>query len=248
MLESYLQELRNYVASKSKLSRVTERSYDKNFFWPAGNGQNVVLKQDTAVEMGNPREESVSFVLWVNDPSLVHDGTITIVGPDIREKLGMSLSFGKVVVAGVKGFNEENSYNRYREMELLRYELDLKGYMMRAVLQNHREWSRISRDAMDRGFSFSLLGSALIKKFKEKDYIESVEVVFTISNKQDVQELRSVFNGAMIIVSAMDKMAEGLAYLCNTCDYKDVCDEVGELRDLHNSLAAKKIERKYMKW
>ena len=239
MLESYLQELRNYVARKSRLHGVTEFSYNKDFIWPAGNGRNVILKQDTAVEMGNPREESVSFVLWVNDPLLVRDGTITIVGPDIGKKPGMSLSFGKVVMVGVNGFNKDNSYERYREMELLRYEIDLEGYMIRAVLQNHREWSRISRDATDKGFSFGLLGSALIKKFKEKDYIESAEVIFTISNKHDVQDLRTILDGAIRIVGAMDTMAEGLAYACTTCDYRDVCDEVGELRDIHSSLAAK---------
>ncbi len=239
MLETYLKELRDYVARKGDIHGIIERSRSQRTPWPAGDRNNIVMKQDTAVEMGNPREESVSFVLWVDNVDLVRDGVITVIGPDIREKIGLSIPFGKIVIVGVNGFDKDNSYNRCREMELLRYELDLKGYMMKGVLQNHREWSRVSRDAIETGFSLSVLGSALIEKFKSKNYIESVEVIFMTSSKEDVQELRTILDGAIKIVSAMDKMAEGLAYLCNTCEYKDVCDEVGELRDIHNSLVVK---------
>jgi CO dehydrogenase/acetyl-CoA synthase beta subunit len=240
MLEPYLKELRNYIARKGDIHGIIESSRSQKMPWPAGGRNSIVMKQDTGVEMGNPREESVSFVLWVDNVDLVRDGVITVIGPDIREKIGLSIPFGKIVIVGVHGFDTDNSYERYREMELLRYELDLKGYMMRAVLQNHREWSRVSREAIETGFALDVLGSALIEKFKNKNYIKSVEVIFTTSGKEDVQELRSILDGAIRIVSAMDKMAAGMVYLCNTCEYKDVCDEVGELRDIHNSLAVKK--------
>lgn len=239
MLEPYLNDLRAFVTGRSG---VTDRMYDSAVSWPSGKGRNVVLKQETAVELGSPQEESVSFVLWVNNTDSVHDGRITIIGPDLRdiqEHTGISLSFGRVVVVGVHGFDQENSYARYRQMELLRYEIDLKGYMMRAVVQNHREWSRISRDAIDQGFSFHVLGSELIKRFKEKDYVRAAEVVFMIADKQGVLALRHVLSGAMRIADTMDKMAGGLAYVCTTCDYKEVCDETQELRVIHHSMVDK---------
>lgn len=241
MLDTCLKELRGFLDSKRELCSVTEIRHSKKVSWPPGGGRNVVLSRDMAVELGNPSDESVSFVLWVDKPDLVRDGVITIVGCDLSEGAGGSLPFGKVVVAGVKGFNEENSYDRYREMELLRYDLDLKGYMMRAVSQYQREWSRVSREALEMGFSLKVLGGALIDKFREKDYVESVEVLFVTSSSEDVRELRGILEGAMRVVDAMNKMVEEMSFDCNACEYNDICSEVGELRNIRNSLARKKV-------
>lgn len=242
MLEPSLKELRDFVARKSSVYGISESSCSPELSWPAGGKNSIVMKQDTAVELGNPREGSVSFVLWVENADLVHDGTITVLGRDLPEQRGRSLPFGKVVIAGVHGFDKDNSYDRYREMELLRYDVDLKGYMVKGVLQNHREWSRVSRGAVDAGFSLRVLGNALIGKMKSRPYVESAEVIFAVPGREDLQELRSVLQGAIRIVAAMDRMAGGLAYFCNTCEYKDVCDEVGELKNIHSAMAEKSGE------
>ena len=53
--------------------------------------------------------------------------------------------------------------NRYREMELAKYDVSLAGYMMRAVSQYQREWSRISRQAVAAGFSLTAGAEAAIE-------------------------------------------------------------------------------------
>ena len=60
-----------------------------------------------------------------------------------------------MVIVGGSDFDEDNTYDRYREMELLRYDIHLKGYMMRGVSQQQREWSRVSKEAINNGFSFT---------------------------------------------------------------------------------------------
>ena len=75
-----------------------------------------------------------------------------------RRASGKSLPFGKVVLLGVEGFTEDNAYDRHKELDFLRYDLDLKGFMMRAVSQYMREWCRISREALSQGFSALLPG------------------------------------------------------------------------------------------
>jgi hypothetical protein len=65
----------------------------------------VVLSQDMAVGLGNPHLESSSFLLWHDDPSLVRDGMIRLVGPEPPECAGKSLPFGKLVIIGVSGFD-----------------------------------------------------------------------------------------------------------------------------------------------
>ena len=103
--------------------------------WPAGRRGAIVMKADTAVELGSPRTESSSFLMWTNDRSLVRDGTITVAGPDLDEARGGTLPFGKAVVLGVSGFTEENCHGRHRALELMRHDLNPEGYMMKAVSQ-----------------------------------------------------------------------------------------------------------------
>ena len=196
------------------------------------------MSEDVGVELGNPREESVSFVIWTETQNEARDGIISVIGPDLQVSQGESLPFGKVVIVGGKGFNEENSYDKHREMEGMRYDVDLKGYMLRAVSQYQREWSRVSNDALSSGFSFSILGGVLIDKFKEKDYIDAVEVIFVTSSREDVKELRGISKGVARVIGAMNKMIEEMSFDCSTCEYADVCTDVSELRKIRNKQSA----------
>lgn len=210
--------------------------------WPDGGNRNVVLSDDMAVELGNPLMESVSCIIWTEDIKAIKDGSITLIGPDIPESKGKSLPFGKIVLVGVNGFNEENTYDRYREMEMIRYSVDLKGYMMRAVSQYQREWSRISKQAVAGGFSFETLGRALMEKFRQKDYIKAIELILVTSSAQDVKVLKKMTSEVSKIISAMDKMAQELSFDCDNCDYSDVCDEVDELKKMKRVLEQKTKE------
>ncbi len=134
------------------------------------------------LELGSPGKESVSCLLWTENLATVADGRITLVGPDFPESAGKSLPFGKVVLVGVEGFTEDNAYDRHKELDFLRYDLDLKGFMMRAVSQYMREWCRISSEALLKGFSARILGSALMALFRKKPYVKAVEVIFLTSS------------------------------------------------------------------
>lgn len=231
-------EVREYLERKDKEGKVYEIRHSRNINWPPGGGRTVVLSEDVGVELGNPQEESVSFVIWTESQNEVRDGIISVIGPDLQISQGKSLPFGKVVIIRGKGFNEENSYERYREIENIRYDLDLKGYMLRAVSQYQREWSRVSNDALDCGFSFSILGEALIDKFKEKEYIDGVEIIFVTSSREDVKELREISKGVARVIGAMNKMIEEMSFDCETCEYNDVCTDVSELRKIRDKRSA----------
>jgi CO dehydrogenase/acetyl-CoA synthase beta subunit len=201
--------------------------------WPVGGRNNIVLAQDTGVELGNPRQESLSLILWTDVPSRISDARITVIGRDLQDARGKSLPFAKIVIASVHGFNEENTCDRWQEMDLLRFDIDLAGYMMRAVSQYQREWSRVSHDAIDKGFSFSILGSALMDKMKSREYIDGVEIIFVTQSPEAVRQLREVANGAMAIIGALNRMNEEIEADCPTCDYRVVCDTVDGLREMH---------------
>jgi CO dehydrogenase/acetyl-CoA synthase beta subunit len=105
-----------------------------------------------------------------------------------------------------------------------------------------REWCRISRDALTKGFSAQLLGSLLIKHFRQKAYVKSVEVIFFTSSTHDVIRLKEIAAPAEKIISAMNKMVSELDHECTSCDYKSVCDEVDGLKGLREKLVEKSKE------
>ena len=234
ILDAAIDQIREYISRCCQGQPVTTFLYDgKGCPWPACGRNNIVLAQDTGVELGNPRQESLSLILWTDMPSRISDGRITVIGPDLQDARGKSLPFAKIVIAAVHGFNEGNTCDRWQEMDLLRFDIALAGYMMRAVSQYQREWSRVSHDALEKGFSFSILGSALMDKMKAREYIDGVEIILVTESPRAVRELREVAVGAMAIIGALNRMNEEIAADCPTCDYRTVCDTVDGLREMH---------------
>jgi len=229
LFEETLTGIRKYIKEKNCRS-VTVAEQKKS--WLSGQGRNVVLSDDMAVELGNPQMNSVSCLIWTQKPDLIGDGKIHLIGPDIKDSKDRSLPFGKIVLAQVSGFDEETTYDKYKEMEAVRYSLDLKGYMIRAVSQYQREWSRISREALQNGFSFEILGSALRNEYLKKDYIHAVEILFVTSSAEDVGELQEITKNVGRTISALNKMLSEIDSDCDECEYNDVCDEVEELKGM----------------
>lgn len=232
LFEETLANIRTYIEGKNSRSRAIKEQ--KNV-WPSGKGRNVVLSEDMALELGNPQMNSVSCLVWTQTPGLIQDGKIHLIGPDISESSGKSLPFGKVVLAQVSGFDEETTYDKYKELEAVRYALDLKGYMIRAVSQYQREWSRISKEAVQNGFSFDVLAEALRNEYVKKDYIHAVEFLFVTSSAGDVGELQDITKNVGRKISALNKMLSELDSDCDECEYNDVCDEVEELKGMKKS-------------
>jgi len=239
LFDKQYKEITAYLDRRRIEGKVSEFTHNSQTKWPFEKNRNLVLGQDTAVELGNPKDASTSFLLWVNEPEKIKNGRITIVGPDLPELSGKQVSFGKIVIVGASDFDADNSYDRYRDLELLRYNIHLKGYMMRGVSQQQREWSRVSNDAVNQGFSFEHLGGALIDEFLQIGYVLSVETVFITAGREDVLETKAIADDVFKLISAMNKMAEEMSFDCDTCDYNDVCGDVEELRSMRNAMTQK---------
>lgn len=239
LFDKHYSDIKAFLDEKRRQGMVSEFLHTGKCDWPTEKHRNLVLGQDTAVELGNPKDASTSFLMWVNEPEKITNRRITVVGPDLPQLSNRQVSFGKIVIVGASDFDADNSYDRYREMELLRYNIHLKGYMMRGVSQQQREWSRVSRDAVNRGFSFKYLGAALMDEFSQIPYVRSVETVFITKGREDVLEVKAIADGVFRLISAMNKMAEEMSFDCDTCDYNDVCGDVAELRSMRKSLTSR---------
>jgi len=203
--------------------------------WPAGGNRNIVLAGQVGVELGSPEMDSISSLIWTQDDSLVDNGRITLIGPDLDTCRHMSIPFGCIVLARVQGMNEENAYERYREMEHLKYGLDLKGYMLRAVSGYQKLWCRISVDALDSGFSLDTLGASLMRLFYSLPYVISVEILFITSSRTHITALNDMTINVSRIMQAMNKMATELSFDCSECEYQDVCNDALALKDMRKT-------------
>jgi hypothetical protein len=63
-----------------------------------GAGTGLVMKSETFLELGSPTAGSCAFALFTERPSLVDDGRVRLVGPDIQEACGGTLPVGPVII------------------------------------------------------------------------------------------------------------------------------------------------------
>ena len=200
-----------------------------------GAQASVILKEDTCVELGSPSTASCAFLLWTDNLSLINDGRITLIGSDIQESKGKSLPFGQVLIMGGTSLKDEHQ----TMLEWGQYISDrIEGYMIRSVPQCI--WSRVSKEAARKGFSFETLGRALMGIFKsELPMVEAIEILFVTSSKEDLGELKSIARQVEKIAGDVRRknsvIEDDGSYVCTTgldcraCSDKPICDNIREL-------------------
>lgn len=199
-----------------------------------GASPGIILRGDTFIELGNPEADSCAFLLWTDNPSLLRDGRITLIGPDIPESPVASLPFGQVLMVGGESLGEKE----HEELARNQYIADqIEGYMIRSIPQ--RMWSRVSKEAAEQGFCFETLGRAQMAIFKsEVPKIQAMEIIFVTSSKEDLQPLENIDEQVREISHNITReiwQAKGydiectLGWDCRSCEYKPVCDEIREV-------------------
>jgi CO dehydrogenase/acetyl-CoA synthase beta subunit len=197
-----------------------------------GASPGVILRADTFVELGSPDAGSCALVLWTDAPSLVRDGRVTVIGPDIPEAPGASLPFGQVLMVGGVDLGAEE----HQSLEQAQFVADqVEGYMVRSSSRN--VWSRVSKDVAAKGFCLNTLGSALMLIFKSSlPKVQAMEIVFVTSGKEDLLRLGAiateVHERGKEIVKAHWK-ARGFDldcdFDCRSCEERKVCDYIREV-------------------
>lgn len=225
-----LEEIRAFI--NGKIASGEARVLPFTHVLPRAESSQVILSEDTGLELGNPGTASRSLLLWDTEGG-VADGRIVLVGPDFPEAGSQSLPYAQVIVAGGE-FSDE--YDCYRDLRDATYNLRLRGFMTRVFPGRQSVWCRIGKEALAAGFSAQVLGSALIQAIRELPFVHAAEALLVTSSREDIQELESPADQVMDIVEALIKMYEEMNFDCEECEYVEVCDSVVELRQIRDRL------------
>ena len=220
-------------------------------FWPADQSRpaeddetqtksTLILKEDTAVELGGPATAGTTFLLWTNDVSLVSDGRVSLIGPDITETTEPVIPFGQVMLVAGSSLNKELQPRLERD---LRDAEGVPGYAVRST--GGRIWSRVSHQASDQGFSLRRLGSTVLSQLRRKQpAVTAAEIIFVTSSAEEVQSLERI--GAQVRKLSHDLRRERLkqvsdaVYECQSGVSCDVCTDSEVCTDIRQIVAIRK--------
>ena len=243
LFDDTINRLRAYIRKKETAGDVRHMDMADAPAWPAAGNRDIVLSADTGLELGGPRADSFSLVLWTHDRGRIRDGRITRIGAELSQHAGKSrtaVPYAKIALLACDDFEAAHTYERCMELSLAAYEVSLQGYMMRAAAQDNKEWIRISGKALENGLSLHIAGCALLSAYKQKDYVRAAELVTAAAGPFEIHRLREICEDAVQYVDAMRKMSEEMRFDCSTCEYRDVCDQVSELKAMAAVLEKRK--------
>jgi len=200
-----------------------------------GNRKNptIIFKEDTRLELGHPSVGSCSAALATHDASLVEDGLITIVGPDVGETEQKVLPFAQIAVVGCEGTIEDTCAAMDRALHA---GAQTDGYMLRSVPD--LIWARVSKEAAESGFSLRGLGLRLIASLRDEcEGIVKCEMFFVTSSREDVSELRAIVDPTRVRLRKLRTFGRkddgtyecDTSLDCNECPEKPVCDTIRDV-------------------
>ncbi len=237
MFDAYLDQVKAILNVEDVRRKSQVFTFDKSKTWPRTERQ-IILNNETAIELGHPSTESVSFLMWTESAGEINDNHITIIGPDLDQTNAERIPYGKIVLVKTHGFNEDNAFKRFEMMDHLKFKSELEGYMLRSVPQDYKEWSRVSKKALKSGFSLKVLGGELIRDLKSFDFVEAVEIIFITSSKEDVARFKPIGEIVSKATMAMNRMFDDLEYDCEHCTFKEVCEEIEGMKGMHQKALA----------
>ncbi len=237
--DSYILSLNNYIKElQGKGRQVRERVVLPDFpsqdivRLSTESGASIVLRSDTFLELGGPNAGSYSITLYSDNPKLLQDGRITLIGPDMNESSSDTLPFGQVVIVGGEEMTDDDYYS------MLQQQIGsekIEGYMTKSTSESI--WSRVSNEAAQKGFNFEALGTVIMRHIKaELPKSQSIEVLFITSSKEDVLDLHKIDAPVREMARSIKNRiwkARGVDITqcapgghCGQCSDKAACDEI----------------------
>ena len=222
--------LYNNLINEIKSSLCDAKQVKSNVSLNVSDKNSVIFLSDTAFELGGNQKPCVSSLAVSSD--IEFSDSVYLLGADLNE-IKADSPFGKFVFVQVKEFdNEQDTFNKIKELEALRYHLNVEGFMTRASALNMREQIRVSKKTIKSGVTFADYGRTLLNEYLGFPYVKSAEIYF-ITDFDEFEKLELIAKKISQTTSALNHIFDNVMFDCSTCNLKEICDEVDGLKELH---------------
>ncbi len=230
IFDRQVEELEKFFKTQFQTGRLRKLTHNAELGW--SKKEELILSQDCALEIGNPSIGSLLLILWTEKP--FGEDSIWLLGSDISE-LKKGAPFAQIIL--VSGEFPDH-YDCYCQLRDAVYQTYLAGLMIRLIPSRQKIWLRLNQWALDKGFSLAHLGSALIRSLKSLEFVHWVKIVFITD--ENFRPLLDIGEEIKKITNALIKMNEELSLDCNTCEYRDICESISELKRIREKLLNQK--------
>lgn len=236
LFNSCIRETEELLAGSS----VRKWDYTPSQCWKDTGRNELVMLREAAYELGGSGKPAVSFSCFTTDEKLVGEDQVWLIGPDLGE-IRSDCAFARIVFFSTQDVGEEDeAYRALQDIDFVKYHVFPSGYMIRALSEDNREQIRVSKAALKEGISFRSVGFDYIRKFKEKENVRGVRVIFITDPSADHSSLKKMARKVGDITRSLCTILEGIPTDCDSCGLKEICDEVEGMRELHFQHAEKK--------
>ena len=142
----------------------------------------IILEEETGLELGGMNRKSFSMVIPINSINLIDHGKITLLGREVNKITEPDIDFGIILLLELY----DNDEDELRQLNFISN--GIEGFSIRTIPR--RFWCRISKSALQKGFSFKFLGNAIIYLYKRKfkEVVKSIEVIFINSYPSSIEQ------------------------------------------------------------
>lgn len=205
--------------------------------WKESEEKVFLFTEDAEVNLGASHLPSAYFYGYFNEEGFLGKDSISIIGKDLYELSG-DVPFSHIFLFEINDENNEKDqeyYRIFRNIEYRRYKVNPEGYMLKVNTNLLREGAYVSKDAIDRKISFKDIGMSFLSQFKKEQHVRYVRQIFITDSSFPYDKLLKLSQESEGITVALDHIMKKLKMDCRTCSFKDICDEIEGMRELHKA-------------
>ncbi len=228
LFNRHIEEIETLISGYPK----TEFSYDENKTWETTRFPQFIMQKDSLVELGGGSLDAVGVTVTTSTFPLKNG--IMLVGKDLKDLKG-ERPYARITLIKTKGNagNEQATYDGIKDLDRVRYDVNVVGFMARASSLSLREEVRASKNDVKKGLSFERVGNALINEYLKVKNVEAVKIIFVTEEKVDFNALHRTAKTVVDAQNALNHLFDNIVLDCKSCTLKPICDEVEGMRESH---------------
>jgi CO dehydrogenase/acetyl-CoA synthase beta subunit len=195
----------------------------------------IILEEETGLELGGINKKSFLILIPIKDIDLINHGKITLLGREVNKIKESSIDFGIILLVKISQ-DVDISEDELRRLNFISN--GIEGFSIRTIPR--RFWCRISKSALQKGFSFEFLGKAIIELYmqKFKDVVKSLEVIFINSYLPSIEQ--AIALSSEILSKDKERWKKKIGewrkridcdydWGCEICPYREKCYDIKQV-------------------